>query len=307
MAPTTYIVPPRPASLHSLLESSTSKNGVPSLDLRWEPFQRHIESFLNAIDAYTQAARTEIVARATDHTAAVRDLKADKEEMEKGIQLQRESEGEMLATLEAERHVVADLVASLSHLQSSLTKIKEKSSILDTELQSERKEVTAMQAEKERQTNVLNDMRGKDTTELKQLEEALGWKVEGIKQDQLLMRFTLLDPEDPAREFSIIVDVSKQDYSVPNCDPPIPSLPDLVRQLNFDRDLFAFIKRVRKAFRALIPNPPNPSTKFDDLTGPGLLGLRTPARNSRTLLSTTPAMSNSAMDSLAMDQLALGR
>lgn len=98
MAPTTYIVPPRPASLHSLLEASTLKNGVPSLDLRWEPFQRHIESFLNAIDAYTQAARTEIVARATDHTAAVRDLKADKEEMEKGIQLQRESEGEMLAS-----------------------------------------------------------------------------------------------------------------------------------------------------------------------------------------------------------------
>lgn len=78
--------------------------------------------------------------------------------------------------------MVSDLIASLSHLQSSLTKIKEKSSILDTELQSERKEVTAMQAEKERQTNVLNDMRGKDTTELKQLGEALGWKVEGIKR-----------------------------------------------------------------------------------------------------------------------------
>lgn len=78
--------------------------------------------------------------------------------------------------------MVADLSASLSHLQSSLTKVKEKSSILDTELQSERKGVTAMQAEKERQTNVLNDMRGKDTTELKQLEEALGWKVEGIKR-----------------------------------------------------------------------------------------------------------------------------
>lgn len=27
------------------------------------------------------------------------------------------------------------------------------------------------------------------------------------------MRFTLIDPEDPAREFSIIVDVSKQVYS----------------------------------------------------------------------------------------------
>ncbi|ODN78739.1 hypothetical protein L202_04302 [Cryptococcus amylolentus CBS 6039] len=306
MAPSSYIASTRPTSLQSLLDTSTSKNGTPSLDLRWEPFQQHVENFLTAIDAYTQSARTEIVARATDHYATVRDKKAEMEETEKRIQLEREKEGDMLATLESERHVLADLNSSLSHLQNSLAKTKEQSSSLEAELKALRTEVRSEETEKERQKKMLNDMRNRDTVELKQMEEALGWKVEGIKADQLLMRFYLIDPDDPAREFSFIVDVAKQDYTVPNCDPPIPTLPQLVRQLNEDRDLFSFIKKVRKAFRALIPNPPNPSTKFDDLSGPGL-GLRTPGRSQRTLSSTTPAAARDVTEGSALDHLTLGK
>ncbi|WVQ74941.1 hypothetical protein IAR50_004549 [Cryptococcus sp. DSM 104548] len=299
----------RPTSLHALLESSASKNGSPSLDLAWEPFHQHVQHFLTAIDAYTQSARTEIVARATDHHATVRDKKAEMEETERRIQLEREKEGDMLATLESERHVLADLTASLSHLQSNLARTKEHSSTLESELQALRKEVTSEETEKERQKNVLDDMRGRDTVELRQMEEALGWKVEGIKEDQLLMRFYLIDPDDPAREFSFIVDVSKQDYTVPNCDPPIPTLPQLVRQLNEDRDLFAFIKKIRKAFRALIPNPPNPSTKFDDLSGPGGIGLRTPGRSQsqRTLPAATSAGMKDVTEGKGLDHLTLGK
>ena len=128
------------------------------------------------------------------------------------------------------------------------------------------------------------------------------------------MRFTRIDPTDPEREFSLVVDVSQQEYSgvfrpndplgkatdfdtVPNCSPPLPALPDMVRQLNTDREFFGFIKRgersgapldprwfpytclsiahtytvaVRKAFRTLLPSPPNPSAMFDHLAGPGL-------------------------------------
>nr|ODN89080.1 hypothetical protein L203_02491 [Cryptococcus depauperatus CBS 7841] len=310
MPPTTYAMPPKPASLHALLETGNSQNGAPTLDLRWEPFQKHIEGFLNAIDAYTQAARTEIIARASDHMANIRELKADQEEMERRIQAEREREGEMLANLEQERHTIADLDASLSHLRASLDKTKEQSTNLEAELQAVKREVTLERTEKERQRNVLNQMRDRDTFELQQLEEALGWRVEGINQDQLLMRFTLVDPEEPAREFSIILDVSKHDYRIPSCDPPIPSLPELLRQLNSDRDISAFVKKgkynLRRGFRALIPNPPNPSTKFDDLSGPGP-GLRTPRRNNRASSSATPAMLKSITEGSAVKQLSLNR
>ncbi|WVR07494.1 hypothetical protein IAU60_004536 [Kwoniella sp. DSM 27419] len=289
MPPTAYLAPQRPISLQSLLEESSSSGTAPEVDLQWEPFQRHVEAFLTGIDNYVLRAKTEIVGRANDHAAFLRDKKAEKEEMERQIQLEREREVDMLSTLESERHTLTDLTSSLNHLQSSLAKVKDQSAALEADLSALRKEVKSEKAERERQGKVLDDMRDRDEVELRELEEVVGLKIEGIKADLLMLRFTLLDPADPTREFSILVDVSKQDYTVPNCDPSLPSLPDLVRQLNQDRQFFLFIKRVRKAFRALIPNPA-PSTKFNELSGPGM-AQRTPAlgAGSRVLSHTTPS------------------
>ena len=44
-----------------------------------------------------------------------------------------------------------------------------------------RKEVTGERTEKARQEGVLEAMRGRDGIELGQLEEAIGWRVEGVK------------------------------------------------------------------------------------------------------------------------------
>ncbi|WWC63294.1 uncharacterized protein I303_105894 [Kwoniella dejecticola CBS 10117] len=273
MPPSNYL--PRQISLQAILDESSANSTSPSIDLQWEPFQRHVESFLNAIDSYTQAAKTEIAARATDHVNLMRDLKADKDEKERQIHLEREKEGEMLATLESERHTLTDLTSSLNRLQTSLQKVKDQSSSLDKEIIHLRKGNTSERTEKERQQARLNEMRKRDEDELVELEESLGLRVQPIKRDILMIRFTLLDPLDPHREFSFLIDISKQGYKVPNCDPPLPNLPELLKQLNDDRDFFGFIKRARKSFRALIPNPTQ-STKFDELSGPGI-GLRTPA------------------------------
>ncbi|OCF76175.1 kinetochore protein Spc25 [Kwoniella mangroviensis CBS 8886] len=294
---------PRPISLQAILDESSSNNTSPSIDLQWEPFQRHVEAFLTAIDDYTIAAKTEIAARASDHLSQMRDLKAEREEVERRIKLEREREGEMLATLESERHTLTDLTSSLNHLESSLQKVKDQSSSLESELNVIRKEVTTERTEKDRQKSRLNEMRKRDERELIELEENVGFTVNGIRPDLLMMRFTLLDHRDPTREFSFLIDISKQGYTVPNCDPPIPNLSELVRQLNHDRDIYTFIKRVRKSFRALIPNPAS-STRFDELSGPGL-GLRTPAMpgNHRVLSHSTK--DNVIVDGTAMDGLSL--
>ncbi|GFZ49559.1 Probable kinetochore protein SPC25 [Saitozyma sp. JCM 24511] len=268
--PAAYLAPPRPISLHAVLDASSSAGTVPTIDLEWEPFHAHVEAFLNAIDQYTMDAKTEIARRASEHVDMVRDMKAEKEEVERRITLEREREAVMLATLEQERHTVGDLSSSLARLQQTLSKTKEQSAAVEAELNAVRKEVKAERGEKERQGKVLEQQRGRDAIELQILQEVLGLRIEGVKADELLMRFTLLDPSDPEREFSMIIDVSKHEYTVPNCSPPLSALPELLRQLNADRDLYSFIKRVRKAFRALVPNPPAAPSKFDDLSGPGL-------------------------------------
>jgi kinetochore protein Spc25 len=72
------------------------------------------------------------------------------------------------------------------------------------------------------------------------------------------MRFTLIDPADPNREFSILIDISKQEYSsklvitkgrntaddlVPKVSPHLPQLSEMLSDLNEDRDFTGFIKR----------------------------------------------------------------
>ena len=95
--------------------------------------------------------------------------------------------------------------------------------------------------------------------------------IEGIANDQILIRFTHIDPLDLDREFSIVVDGSNpnntykgEDWdwwsnllykahgpSVPTSTPFLPTLPILVDELNRTRDLYNFIKQVWAAFDEL--------------------------------------------------------
>jgi kinetochore protein Spc25 len=93
-----------------------------------------------------------------------------------------------VSALETERHALHDLTSSLSHLQTSLAKVKEQSAVVEAELAAVRKEVTGEKAEKERQENVLKEMRGQDGVELGGLEEIVGWRVEGVKRESLSPR-----------------------------------------------------------------------------------------------------------------------
>jgi hypothetical protein len=204
--PAAYLAPPRPISLHAVLDASSSAGTVPTIDLEWEPFHAHVEAFLNAIDQYTMDAKTEIARRASEHVDMVRDMKVEKEEVERRITLEREREAVMLASeyrqwdwnwglsshpasyrterkiaLEQERHTVGDLSSSLARLQQTLSKTKEQSAAVEAELNAVRKEVKAERGEKERQGKVLEQQRGRDAIELQILQEVLGLRIEGVK------------------------------------------------------------------------------------------------------------------------------
>jgi len=75
------------------------------------------------------------------------------------------------------------LSSSLSQLQNSLAKVREESSQLESELQAIRAEVTSERAEKERQGRTLGSMKSRDQQELETLQDAIGWRVEGVGRE----------------------------------------------------------------------------------------------------------------------------
>lgn len=117
---------------------------------------------------------------ATEHSTSVRDFTAQKEETERRIQQERSREAEMLLGLENERTTVADLTASVNHLQATLNRVKEQSAQVEHELNAVRKEVAMRRSEKKRQGEKLREMRRRDEDELDIMEQALGWRVHGV-------------------------------------------------------------------------------------------------------------------------------
>ena len=66
--------------------------------------------------------------------------------------------------------------------------------------------------EKEREENLLRSRAQEVNYKLQACEEMLHGVIEGIADDQILVRFTHIDPSDLDREFSIVIDVSNKTY-----------------------------------------------------------------------------------------------
>jgi kinetochore protein Spc25 len=83
-----------------------------------------------------------------------------------------------------------ELNQSLTHLHSNLSKVREETQQLESELQAIRSEVMTERAEKERQGKTLGAMKSRDEIDLKELQDAIGWKIEGSGR-MLSLTFTI--------------------------------------------------------------------------------------------------------------------
>lgn len=66
--------------------------------------------------------------------------------------------------------------------------------------------------EKEREESILRSRAQEVNHKLRACEEILHGVIEGIADDQILIRFTHIDPSDLGREFSLVIDVSSKTY-----------------------------------------------------------------------------------------------
>lgn len=76
-------------------------------------------------------------------------------------------------------------------------------------------------AERNKEHSTLSTHASRVSPELEACERRLSCIVEGIEKDQLLIRFWLVDPSEPQREFSFVMDISDTVYKgeLPNILP----------------------------------------------------------------------------------------
>jgi len=153
--------------------------------------------------------------------------------------------------LQQEQEERKEMESAVAVLKRRLGSIKEKCASVDAEIEQYRSIVATLEREKEREENLLRSRAREVNYKLRACEDMLHGVIEGIADDQILIRFTHIDPSDLDREFSVVIDVSSRTYKVPTSTPFLPTLPILVDELNRTRDLYNFIKQVWEAFDEL--------------------------------------------------------
>ncbi|KAI0671279.1 chromosome segregation protein Spc25-domain-containing protein [Trametes maxima] len=223
----------------------------PQIDLRLDAYETSTRNFLTAVSNYTQRAVSEISNRKAAYAAEKKRIAEKTQQIETEISQSKLKEIELIAVLDKEQEEKKESEASVAAFRRQLNSIKEKCASLDVEIEQHRTVAANLLRERKREQSILTSHASRAQPELTACEATLKCAIEGIETDKILVRFTHLDPADPDREFSLVIDVSARAYKVPTTTPFLPTLPILLDELNESRDIYAFVRRVRHAFHEL--------------------------------------------------------
>ncbi|KAH8118138.1 chromosome segregation protein Spc25-domain-containing protein [Phellopilus nigrolimitatus] len=247
------VVNPRPIDLSAILESQQ-----PVIDLHIKDFEHTTRRFLKAVATYSSRALEEIGQRRVRHAAELKRIAEKKTQVEAEVTACKHKEIELMEVLEREQAERREAESAVSDLKRQLASIKEKCVSVDVELDQRAYYTLYDDRHKRKDMTTLDTNASRVSPELRECEARLQFALEGVERDKLLIRFMQIDPAEPQREFSIVIDTSARVYKVPLTTPPIPTIPLLVDQMNRSRDLFAFIKDVRAQFvemASVVPGP----------------------------------------------------
>ncbi|KAF9288803.1 kinetochore-associated Ndc80 complex subunit spc25 [Mortierella alpina] len=251
----------------------TSLLPLPQFDS--DEIHAHAAAFTNEFNSYTQKTKAKITesseqwdretAELQDHDRTLReDLKVatlKEAALAKGIGLDstrllvgwlrqpETNEGSPVETVEKEE--AGNMSKTIQQLSARREEMRQMQASLESQVSLLRKEVKAKREAKFAQKKALDEQILKNKPEVSCYESVLAMRIVGVQEDRIGFVFTRINEQDWDQEFSITIDVSQYDYSASECVPSLPELPSLVRYLNDTRDLYGFLKRVRKGFKDL--------------------------------------------------------
>ncbi|KAF5318597.1 hypothetical protein D9619_010754 [Psilocybe cf. subviscida] len=228
----------------------------PSIDLRVHTYENSTRNFLKALTSYKDRAITTISER-RKHQALERKKALDRTQaVEAETNQCKLREVELVAQLEREKEERKDAELSVAAFKRQLATLRDKIASVDTDIEQYRVVTQNLKREKNKERATLRT-HASQLEELSACEDLLGFMIEGVEKDQLLVRFTKLDASDPEREATFVIDVGGEFFRVITCSPLLPSMSSHLNNLNESRDLYAFIRDVRMAYSAFL----NPRSK----------------------------------------------
>ncbi|KZP08260.1 hypothetical protein FIBSPDRAFT_803198 [Athelia psychrophila] len=223
----------------------------PQIDLRLDAFEASTRKFLKALSNYHERAIVEITKRRERHAAEKKKLNEKASAAESETTQCKVREIELVAELEREQEEKRDAEQGAASFKRQLFALREKCASVDVEIEQYRALTSNLQREKNKESATLHAHAAYASPELRTCENRLRSVIEGIKEDQILVRFSHIDRLDTDKEFSFVLDVGSRIYRVLTITPVLPTMPIFLEELNESRDFYGFIKAVRAGFEEL--------------------------------------------------------
>ncbi|KDR72538.1 hypothetical protein GALMADRAFT_252669 [Galerina marginata CBS 339.88] len=224
----------------------------PSIDLRVQTYDNSTRNFLKALTNYKNRAITTISER-RKHQASEKKKVAERiHTVEIETNQCKLKEIDLVAQLEREKEERKDAELSAAAFKRQLATLRDKCASVDTDIEQYRALTQNLRREKNKERSLLSSHSSHISPELRSCEERLSCAIEGVEKDRLLVRFLRVDPTEPQREASFVIDISSQTFKVITSSPHLPSMPILVNNLNDSQDIYAFIRDTRAAYQLLL-------------------------------------------------------
>ncbi|KAG8836295.1 kinetochore-associated Ndc80 complex subunit spc25 [Serendipita sp. 399] len=236
----------------------------PYIDINIPAMDKRTTAFRAALGKYTAQNQQEITKRRHQYVHEVEGLRVERSRLEQDIQRHRLEEINLAKQLEEERQERKKAEDMVVHSNRQLKSLKNRLGSTEEEAKRSETALKLLRKSKEKEKSQLEKQAFQVARDVLELERILGISIRGTGSmsqprkdfplsdsflgDILTVVFTQLDPRAPEREFSLIIDLSMQEYRVPEVTPPLTILPSLIEELNATRDLFVFLRRIRKAF-----------------------------------------------------------
>jgi len=220
----------------------------PEIDLKLETYEKKSRALLATVSSFTSRAIDEIMHRKDEQDQLLKREAEKRKLVEAEVNECKVKELELMKVLQKEQEERRDAEAVVGGLKRNLAMAKEKSAAVDVEIQQYASNIWSLQNEKMRDRAILDNHSRQVGPALAALEDRLKFRIEGVKQDLLLFRFTHIDSSNHLREFSFVLDVSRSEYQVKKCSPTLPQLPVLLQDLNNSRNVYHFVHAMRQAF-----------------------------------------------------------
>ncbi|KAK7033037.1 kinetochore protein spc25 [Favolaschia claudopus] len=224
----------------------------PEIDLRVQALETSTRNFLKAVANYKTRTIANIADKRATHAAEKKRATERVSNLESETNQCKMQEIQLVADLQREAEERKEAELGVAAFKRQLTTLRERCTALDSQIEHYRAVSGNLEREKKDERENLGLTATQVAAQTEAMERRLGCVVEGVDKGQILVRMSKLDPSNPEREFTFVLDVSSNSYKVITATPSLAALPMLLAQLRESKDVMGFIKDVRQAYLDMI-------------------------------------------------------